>query len=315
MNICPKILPGKLWVILPYFNPFKQYDVLQNFMQCYYMISRQTSNIIAVELADGDGDLHWLVDDKHLILEKSQYSYFAKERLINCALLKLPDNCDKIMWLDADVVCLDSGWIQKICRYLENYKVIQPFKYVVRMDKANNVTSYNKRLTSGELKYGWENDSYTLGYLAAYDKAQWGQIGFAWAARRYIVEDLLLYDRCPVGAGDVLFGTAITGDFRRVYNQKSCSELSHEHYFMWAKELHKLVANSYCYMPSTIYHLWHGKVKNRKYFSTREGLVNAGFDYAYHLSENNRYLHELSYANDEINEIVRDKIIPVIEDQ
>jgi len=120
-------LNGSSWIILPYFNPSNKYRLELNFLNTYNYFAKQTNNIIISEMVFNDDQrtLSDYISHQHII-SRSDNIYFAKETLINIALAKLPSNCDKVVWSDADIIGPDD-LIDKINSELREFKLLQPF--------------------------------------------------------------------------------------------------------------------------------------------------------------------------------------------
>src|SRR5262249_31410323 len=117
---------------------------------------------------------------------------WQKERLLNAALPHLPPECVAVAWLDGDVLFQREDWALQTRSLLERVPLVQPFDQAIRLPR-------------GVLVYDGVGDVYD-GFAATYarqpqrllrgDFAAHGHTGFAWAARRELVERHGLYDAC-----------------------------------------------------------------------------------------------------------------------
>src|SRR5688500_17208469 len=104
-----------LWAITCYFNPVGYRRRLEN-----YRTFRQRLKVPLVtvelslderfQLASGDADI--------LVQLQNPSILWQKERLLNVALESLPDGCDKVAWLDCDIVFESYDWAERASRAL-----------------------------------------------------------------------------------------------------------------------------------------------------------------------------------------------------
>jgi hypothetical protein len=77
---------------------------------------------------------------------------------------------------------------------------------------------------------------------------------------------------CIIGAGDLYIGSAITN--ATIKDSQIYSDAHYECYERWRKQMLSKVNNSFRPLSMNIYHLYHGKRRNRQY-DTRMGLFRA----------------------------------------
>src|SRR5262245_24288280 len=92
---------GKLWAITCYFNPVGYRRRLENYLT---FRQRLRAPLITVELSYGETFQLARGSAEILIQLRGQDVLWQKERLLNVALAAVPPACDKIAWLDCDVV-------------------------------------------------------------------------------------------------------------------------------------------------------------------------------------------------------------------
>ncbi len=73
----------------------------------------------AFELGAGDAD--------RLIQLHGRDVIWQKERLLNLALAALPEECDKVAWLDSDAILKRADWPQAASRSLGRFGIVQLF--------------------------------------------------------------------------------------------------------------------------------------------------------------------------------------------
>src|ERR1700753_3038699 len=96
---------GDIWGVTAYFNP-AAYSNKQVHLRIFSeRVRRQGLKLLIIELAFGNA-LH-VVDERladRVIRVRSNSVLWQKERLLNIALKQLPPECDKVVWLDADIL-------------------------------------------------------------------------------------------------------------------------------------------------------------------------------------------------------------------
>ena len=114
-----------LWAITCYFNPIGYRRRLEN-----YRIFRQRLKLplVAVELSfDGAFELR-PVDADILVQLCGPAVLWQKERLLNVALKSLPASCDKVAWLDCDILFENDDWIERAKKALDEFAVVHLFR-------------------------------------------------------------------------------------------------------------------------------------------------------------------------------------------
>ena len=115
----------KFWAITSYFNPIGYKNRLKNYR---FFRQRLAMPLVAVELSFGGGFQLQPGDADALIQVHDGDVLWQKERLLNIALAAVPDECDKIAWLDSDVLFEDSDWVERAGRLLEQFALVQLFE-------------------------------------------------------------------------------------------------------------------------------------------------------------------------------------------
>ena len=90
-----------LWTITSYFNPVRYARKLEN-----YRAFRRRLNVplVAVELFYDSKPELTKSDADILIQISGRDVLWQKERLLSIALRSVPDHCDKVAWLDCDLL-------------------------------------------------------------------------------------------------------------------------------------------------------------------------------------------------------------------
>src|SRR5690606_5262440 len=139
--------------------------------------------------------------------------------------------------------------------------VIQPFETIIRLPR-------------GHLAYQGEGEAWTS-FCSEHVKRPgcardgWfhhGHTGFAWAARRDVLEACGFFDVCLTGSGDHLMSHGFLGDL-----DSRCVELMigldtplHRAFVRWAGRAHDACRGELGFLPGRLLHLWHGELEQRK---------------------------------------------------
>lgn len=114
------------------------------------------------------------------------------------------------------------------------------------------------------------------------DYFEHGHPGFAWAARRQILDSHGIYDRCILGGGDVIIAHSLYGDtdFWRGFNFY-CRQMTKKEIgcvAQWGRCIYNDVRSSVYYLPGRALHLWHGSVGRRDYMERQRILKENDYD-------------------------------------
>jgi hypothetical protein len=198
-----------------------------------------------------------------------------KERLLNILLPLLPGQYTKIAWLDSDILFEDSAWFERASELLETRDVVQCFE-----DAYTMPTGVESPKMLGENWIGFmkmqcaENDFFE-------DAGRnHGHQGFAWAARRELLDGIGLYDACVLGGGDHMMAHAFVGDLsdHGCFGAEMKTPERIDHFMRWRQEIRLRMTRGFGYVPGAIFHLWQGELANRRYAERRDILARHAFD-------------------------------------
>ena len=195
---------GTLWAITCYFDPVGFKRRIAN-----YRLFRQrlAAPLVTVELSF-DGAFQLRHDDADILVQLHGHDVmWQKERLLNLALKWLPDGCDKVAWLDCDVIFGSDDWVAQAEHALDEFSLLH--LYQERHDLPQEARS-------GQLE-SWTTPSPAISMIhrMAAEGVAPGELllthprqnrrsanGLAWASPRAILDAHGLYDACILGSGD-----------------------------------------------------------------------------------------------------------------
>jgi hypothetical protein len=290
-------MQNDLWIITAYFNPCRYITKRFNFDTFAARLRAIDARLLVVEMASKDGEFE-LGDEHQVIRVRGNAVMWQKERMLNLAIANLPASCTKVAWLDCDLLFEDSEWVQKTSDALEHYMVVQPFRSSVRLPR-------------GHLEFGGqgqEEEPITESFAAAFVRdaslardsgyREHGHSGFAWAARRELLDVCGLYDACLTGSGDHLMAHVFAGTLasRCIPDMIGSDHAYADHFDRWAAHAHRIGRGSLGYVDGRVLHLWHGAVADRRYYWRNQEFKTFGFDPDRHIRRGENGLWEWAEA-------------------
>ena len=270
---------ANLWAITCYFNPVGYRRRLDN-----YRIFRQRLKVplVAVELSFGE-EFHLASGDADILVQlRSSSILWQKERLLNVALKSLPDRCDKVAWLDCDILFESDDWVERANRALDEFALLHLFRErnELPMDfTADNPGSWraNSRVPVGGLPPG-DRRTDCRGNCHARPAQETATSGLAWASRRDILEEFGLYDACIIGSGNKAVLSAALGVPEHFVQAIEMNHRRAEHYLAWARPYFNRIQGRVGYTPERIFHLWHGDLHDRRHQARHHPFAQFDFD-------------------------------------
>lgn len=273
--------PSALWAITSYFNPVGWRRRLDNYRQ---FRRRLPLPLVAVELAREAARFQLAAEDADRLVQLTgEDRLWQKERLLNVALTALPADCDAVVWLDCDVVFDAPDWPRRVGEALTRYTLVQPFARfreappdAATWDAGASADWRGGEALGARLAAGAPVDELFrrgVGHRLARGHA----VGFAWAARRALLERHGFYDACILGSGDKAMAIAALGRFD-LLDRLEMNPRQRSHFQAWAEPFFAAVRGDIGYADATLFHLWHGDLKARRYRRRHEQFKHFGFD-------------------------------------
>ncbi|MFZ4632487.1 MAG: alginate lyase family protein [Patescibacteria group bacterium] len=280
----PRDLPGSFWGITTFFNSEKYKNKIINYRVFRERSKKQGLKLLMVECAFGNNPFELNKADADILIQvRSNSVLWQKERLLNIGLKNLPSDCDKIAWLDADIIFTDDNWIEESSRLLEKYSVVQLFEYVIRASEKDSKALIKNKDISLDLGLDekellkkmscikhtiYNNDLTAMGFNP----------GLAWASRRDVFTEDGFFDKMIVGSGDKIMKYAFINQKLESNLEVILSEKIKESISRWSENIYSKVQASIYYVPGIIVHLYHGKKEKRLLFKRHELMHEYNFD-------------------------------------
>lgn len=285
----PTTLPGEFWGVVSLFNPAGYKNKLENFRVFAARVRKQGLRLLVIECAFGDAEFE-VPDDlcDKLVRRRSSAVMWQKERLLNVALDELPPACDKVAWLDADLIFQNNDWVKTTAGLLETYCVVQPYRTAHWLEANTRRPALRTPDALGPKEGGWMPGmgykmSRTADWVSAFPHYfEHGHVGFAWAIRRAIIQRHGFYDAQILGNGDFVMAHAMYGneDYWNGdhWQRHRLTEPMLQHMERWGRPFFEDVQASVYYTPGRVLHLWHGSYDDRLYNHRLDILKRCNFD-------------------------------------
>jgi hypothetical protein len=271
---------GHLWAITCYFNPVGNRRRLENYRT---FRQRLTVPLAAVELSFGEEFQLASGDADILVQLRSSSVLWQKERLLNLALKSLPDACDKVAWLDCDIIFESDDWIERASRALDKFALVHLFqdRNELPMDfTPENPNSWGATLKTESVVYKLDAGQATTEEVATTLGAlrRGTTNGLAWASTKDILREFGLYDACIIGSGDKAVLSAALGVPDHFARALEMNPRRTQHYLAWARPYFNRIQGRISYIPDRVFHLWHGDLHDRGYQAKHRSFAQFDFD-------------------------------------
>jgi hypothetical protein len=282
-------------VLLVYFNACSYKKLAQNLLLTYQTLLRAGIPVYLVEHCF-PGQVPLMPANGTTIFNTKSESYmFYKENLLNWLMPKVPPQYTKFFTMDCDLVFEKETWYDDVSVLLDTHDVVQPFHNAFWLGSdlssiINTKTSFVSNKTT---------NIESLSFIHP---------GFAWAFKRDYIEPRGVYDYNILGIGDCIIGSSV---IRK--NILDNSWKTNSPYWMLDKykEYYELFENNIStFYDQSVYHLWHGALKNRRYNNRyqefkRTYVENAVVEMDELFSVNADGLYEFNIAiRDKMNEVI-----------
>ena len=213
-----------------------------------FKIFRDRLNVplVAVELTYGS-DFQLQDQDADIVIRlRGGAVLWQKERLLNLALQALPKHCRKVAWVDCDVLFGAADWAEAASQLLDRFAIIQMFQDVHYL--SPHWTPVKDCTSEVELTRPSAAFSIASGQVAATcighsldTREGTPASGFAWAARRELLDQHGFFDANIIGGGDRAMTCAANCCFDELMNRHYMNKRQQDRYMAWAKPFYETV--------------------------------------------------------------------------
>lgn len=260
-------------IIACYFNPQRNPYRLKAFRTWYESIKHLNHRIVECVV---EGSKPELVDEFptlniHRVFTKNLL--WHKESLLNGIVSNLEEEYKYVFWLDTDVTFTNKNWLVDSVKVLQTNKLVQPFEFCVHMEQDELTPSfdYERYKASASIPQTrhpkvWRSFGYNhvLGLSKDQNYDKHGHVGFAWGARREVLDTVPLYDKALVGGADHIIAHAGAGHIGHSCITKSFTD-DLESVNQWSKRFYLAVQGKIGYVQGDLFHIWHGDIAKRQY--------------------------------------------------
>lgn len=261
-------------IIACYFNPQRNPYRLTAFREFYESIKHLNHLIIECTIDGSAPEIFDIVPpDKRKTVSTQNYLWH-KEALLNKAVTLLDPKYKYVFWLDADVLFTNKNWLVEACEELKHKNIVQPFEYCIHLNQDSRDPQMNLQMEKMYVSDPKRRNpriwrSFSANYVTStlsnnvnYDVH--GHVGFAWGAKREILDAVPLYDKALVGGADHIIAHAAAGHFNHSCIAKAFKDNIDE-IESWSRKFHYVVNGSIGYVQGELLHIWHGDVAKRQY--------------------------------------------------
>lgn len=230
---------------------------------------------LLVEGAFGDSPF-LLPSSKSVIHVRCASVMWQKERLLNHGIRSLPGSCRKVAWLDTDIFFENAHWAVETSELLDQVPIVQPFDVALWLPKGTTRFQGSGIAWPGFAAVAQHHP----GLFLSGDFDRHGHSGYAWAARRDVIERHGLYDLSVAGSGDHLMAHAMFGDLSSpcVTNSVGADNSFRDSFHAWAGPFFREVRSRVGFVRGAVLHRWHGDRKKRRYYKRMIGILARGYD-------------------------------------
>ncbi len=258
-----KIEP-KLAVITTFFNPNNYINIQSNYLTFSKKI-KEKCDLFTIELSFDD---NFFINDENVIRIKGDKKniLWQKERLLNILLEKVPKEYTNVAWVDCDIIFENPNWVDEVNENLKKYKILHLYENAKRLNSDGRIGLTSKSIIKRSLEINHVEDNLSKGIP-----------GFAWAARREVLEKIKFLDTQIIGGADALMFFSFFGKNNTIFHQKMNMNWKNV-YLKWFQNSYSEVRNSVSHISGDIIHLYHGDTKNRNYNNRYDILNDVSFN-------------------------------------
>lgn len=264
-----------LWVVTPYYNPVGYKTRRTNYEIFVHLLRRSGIPVLTVECAFGDQPFD-LPESTDVVKIRSSTLLWQKERLLKLAISWLPPSCKYVAWHDCDLIFANPNWAQEMVAQLQRFPIVQSFETCNRLPQE-----YSGGGAAGQVCTSFASIVGNNPHVLASGRYEdHGHPGYAWAARREVLDEHGLYEYAVAGSADHYMAHAAVGDLdspciaRMMFNRAPLMEC----FRVWAEAFDRTVQGRLGVVSGEVLHLWHGELQNRQYRLRQRELAKLDFN-------------------------------------
>jgi len=261
-------------IIACYFNPQRNPYRLKAFRTWYESIKHLNHQIVECVIEGTEPELISQGFNSTFISRVYTKSLlWHKEALLNGIISKSPKEYQYVFWLDTDVIFTNKNWLVEAVDVLHKSNIVQPFEYCVHLDQDQiephfDITHEYEFASTPQKRHPnlWKSfgSNHEIGLSCDQNYDKHGHVGFAWGARREVLDAVPLYDKALVGGADHIIAHAGAGHIPHPCITKSFTE-DIDAVNQWSRKFYSAVRGKIGYVHGDLYHIWHGEVAKRQY--------------------------------------------------
>ena len=284
--------------VTAFFNPAGYRSRARNYRIFADRLADQGVRLVTAELALADRPFE-IPESDDIIRLRSGSVMWQKERLVNYAVSALPPECDRVAWLDADLLFPERGWVEQVAEALDKHDVVQLFSEVRHL--APGVCHPNGDVLESDISLVCQATEFP-DWMA---RRKAGELpfavpGYAWAARRSVFSAAGLYDRLILGNGDAFLADCLLGSLGMHHYWHSRTPGMAADMDRWRIRFLAPGGARVGLVPGVVFHLWHGRFVDRRYRDRDAILLRHNFDPTTDVDERNG-VHEWSSDKPELH--------------
>ena len=259
-------------IISCFYNPQDSPYRITAFNTFYNSIKHLNHHIIECVIGDAEPQLE--NETSNITRVYTESLLWHKESLLNKIISELPEKYKYVFWVDADVIFTNKNWLVDSVEELQTKNIIQPFEYCVHLEKDELKPSFSMKEILMSSFPNKRNNKVWRSFCSNYATNElWkdenynnhGHVGFAWGAKREVLEEVPLYDKALIGGADHIIAHASVGQINYCCISKSFTDNIDE-INEWSKKFYKVTNGKVGYVKGELYHIWHGDIAKRQYF-------------------------------------------------
>lgn len=269
----------------------------------------RSANVVLVTTEIAFGNREFTVTEEnnpnHVQL-RTNSEIWHKERAINLAVQRLPQDWKYLAWVDADVMFIRPDWANETLHQLQHYDIVQMFNEAIDLDYNYNPHMRHKGFAACHVQGAPLGKTVAGLYEAVVlpSGVRAWHPGFSWAIRKDAYDVLGgLFDCGILGAGDNHMAKAILGQAGKSMHDK-VSQGYRDAVLRWQDRAKALKSNM-GFVEGTLVHFWHGPKANRKYWDRWRIITNTKFDPDQHLETDWQGLYRLKPEQTKLRDLTR----------